>query len=419
MRRVVLGFVLAAMLAAAAVIALNLRDENPGSAAAAVFGAALVERGRYLAIAGNCAGCHTPPGGPAYAGGLGIPTPFGVVFAGNLTPDPQTGLGRWSSHDFWRALHNGRSRDGHLLYPAFPYTHFTRITRADSDALFAHLQAVPAATLANRPHELAFPYSTQLALAVWRALYFKPGAEPADPGQSAEWNRGAYLVRGLGHCDACHAPRGRLGGIDPTPELKGGLIPQLNWFAPGLAPRSGGASKSEQQARHVALLKTGLSNHASASGPMAEVVFMSTQHLHDSDLQAIGLYLSELPVRAPPVAHKLGTDPPAPSWSEAGRALYKDRCAACHGEAGEGAAGAYPALAGNTTVLMDPPANLVRMILEGGFAPATAGNPRPYGMPPFGQALSSVEIAALASFVRSAWGNRAPAVSALEVNRYR
>ena len=175
MKRVVLGFVLAALMGAAAVIALNLRDEDLDSAAAAVSSAALVERGRYLAIAGNCAGCHTLPGGPAYAGGLGIPTPFGVVFAGNLTPDPQTGLSRWSTNDFWRAMHNGRSRDGRLLYPAFPYTHFTRITREDSEALFTHLRVVPAATLTNRPHKLAFPYSTQFALAVWRVLYFKKG----------------------------------------------------------------------------------------------------------------------------------------------------------------------------------------------------------------------------------------------------
>jgi mono/diheme cytochrome c family protein len=200
---------------------------------------------------------------------------------------------------------------------------------------------------------------------------------PPDPGQSAEWNRGAHLVRGLAHCDACHAPRGRLGANDPTPEPKGGLIPQLHWFAPGLAPSRGGAAKAEPRAQRVALLKTGRSTHASASGPMPEVVFKSTQRLADADLQAIALFLAELPVLASPAPRSSAVDPPAPSTFEAGRALYKDRCTPCHGEAGEGTPGAYPPLAGNSTVRMDPPANLVRMILESGFPPATRGNPRP------------------------------------------
>ena len=421
MKRLLIGLAAAAALVSALVVMLNLRDEGAVAATAAASGADTdtVARGRYLAIAGNCAGCHTLPGGPAYAGGLGIPTPFGVVFAGNLTPDVQTGLGSWTAGDFWRALHNGRSRDGHLLYPAFPYTNFTRITHDDSDALFAYLKTVAPASLANRPHELGFPYSTQAALAVWRALYFRPGIAVADPALSAEWNRGAYLVRGLGHCNACHAPRGLLGGIDETPELKGGLIPQLHWFAPGLGPMADAASTNDQRAQQFALLKTGVSAHSSASGPMAEVVFKSTQHLSDADLHAMALFLSDLPAQAKTNPRLANAGAPTPSVLKSGQALYKDRCAACHGDAGEGAPHAYPPLAGNRTVLMDPPANLVRMVLEGGFLPATAGNPRPYGMPPFAPTLSNMEMAAVLSFVRSAWGNQAGAVTELEVARFR
>ena len=418
------GLVLAALVGAVAmmaagVVALNLRDESSANPSMTPSGAEAVERGRYLALAGNCAGCHTVAGGAAYAGGLGIPTPFGVVFAGNLTPDVRNGLGAWTANDFWRALHNGRSRDGHLLYPAFPYTSFTRIARADSDALFAYLQSVPAASQANRPHELGFPYSTQATLAVWRALYFKPGVARDDVAQSAEWNRGAYLVRGLGHCNACHAPRGPLGGIDDSPELNGGLITQLNWFAPRLGPTPDDPATSEQQAQWVALLKTGQSKHQTASGPMAEVVFKSTQHLLDADLQAMAAFMANLPARPAGEPRGGGRTTAPPAVLKAGTALYKDRCAACHGEGGQGAPGAYPALANNPTVLQDPPANLVRMVLEGGFMPATAGNPRPYGMPPFGQSLSNAEIAAVLSFVRKAWGHQAAAVTELEVARYR
>jgi mono/diheme cytochrome c family protein len=421
MKRVLAALAAALLLAIAAIVALNLRDEDGSAGAhappAGIAGAEIIERGRYLALAGNCAGCHSLPGAPAFAGGLGIPTPFGTVFAGNLTRDPQTGLGDWSAGDFWRAMHNGRSRDGRLLYPAFPYTSFTRITRADSDALFAYLQSVPPAAQANRPHELPFPYNTQAALAVWRALYFRPGVFEPDATRGAEWNRGAYLVRGPGHCNACHAPRGRLGGIDDTPELKGGLIPRLNWFAPALGPAAGITSAADQQAEWVALLKTGRSAHRSASGPMAEVVFNSTQHLLDADIRAMTVFMATLP--PPPAAPPRQADPPAPALLKTGQALYKDRCAACHGDEGQGAIGAYPALAGNPTVLMEPAANAVRIVLEGGFLPATAGNPRPHGMPPFAQSLSNAEVAAVLSHVRNAWGNQAAALSELDVARYR
>jgi mono/diheme cytochrome c family protein len=204
------GLVVLLVLGTAALVALNLRGEDalPAEAGTAFEATpAQVDRGRYLALAGNCAGCHTVRGGQPYAGGLGIETPFGTVYAGNLTPDAQQGIGSWSPAHFWRALHNGRGKDGRLLYPAFPYPSFTRITREDSDALYAYLRSVPASATPNTAHRLRFPYDTQAALAVWRALSFTPAPFVPDPAQPAEWNRGAYLVEGLGHCIACHGTR--------------------------------------------------------------------------------------------------------------------------------------------------------------------------------------------------------------------
>ena len=403
---------------------LNLRGEAP-IPADAVPAAGTTEqaaRGEYLARAGNCATCHTARGGAPYAGGRGLATPFGTVYASNLTPDEATGLGRWSADHFWRALHHGRSYDGRLLYPAFPYPDTTRVTRADSDALYAYLRTLPAVSRPNTAHALEFPYGTQAALAVWRALFFRAGTFEPDASQSAEWNRGAYLVRGLGHCAACHGGRNFLGA---TPQgglsLAGGLIPMRNWYAPALtAPDQAGVADWPLD-DIVALLRDGVSPRGAALGPMADVVLRSTQHLAAADLRAMAVFLKALPQSAARAVHAKAPDP---SLRELGEKRYATHCAACHGERGEGArstaaAVLYPALAGNRMVTMDPPANLVRVIVHGGYLPATAGNPRPFGMPPFAQVLSDSEIAAIASFLRSSWGAQAEAVSAQEVSRYR
>ncbi|MFG5410509.1 c-type cytochrome [Piscinibacter sakaiensis] len=192
-------------------------------------------RGAYLARAGNCGGCHSAPGGAEMAGGRGIDTPFGTVYAGNLTPDPETGLGGWSAEDFWRALHHGRSRDGRLLVPVFPYPEYTRVRRADADDLYAYLRSLPAVRQSAPAHTLRFPFDTPLALAAWRLLYFTPGEQADDPARDAAWNRGRYLVRGLGHCGACHTPRNALGGPRDADEFGGGPIPMQRWIAPSLA----------------------------------------------------------------------------------------------------------------------------------------------------------------------------------------
>jgi mono/diheme cytochrome c family protein len=402
---------------------LNLRGEDPLTADATTPASPpQVARGAYLASAGNCMGCHTERGGPAYAGGRGVPTPFGTVFAPNLTPDGVSGLGAWTAAEFWRALHNGRARDGRLLYPAFPYPNYTRVTRTDSDAIFAYLRSLPAVAKANRAHTLTFPFDRQAALAVWRALYFRPAQPQHDASRSAAWNRGAYLVEGLGHCNACHASRNALGATASPFDLAGGLIPVQNWYAPSLASPHEAGVADWNDAQVVALLATGVSPRGAVMGPMSEVVSGSTQHLSEPDLLAMTRYLKALqPSTSEGVA--------APAFASVGAmttavvgpgaTLYDKHCAACHGDQGEGVPGIYPALAGSRAVLMHTPANLVHVVLEGGFPPATAGNSRPYGMPPFATVLSSDDVAQLLTYIRSTWGNRGRAVSALDVTRFR
>jgi len=383
------------------------REEEPGPSAELVVTPELIARGAYLARVGNCAACHTQRGGSAYAGGLGLATPFGTVYSSNLTPDAQTGIGGWSSADFWRALHHGRSRDGRLLYPAFPYTSMTQVGRADADALFAYLQSLPATVQAATPHALRWPYSTQPALAVWRALYFRPGVFQPDASQPAAWNRGAYLVRGLGHCAACHTPRTALGGSDDSRALQGGLVPVHHWYAPALA--------GLPQADTLQLLRTGVTAQRSVLGPMADVVRQSTQFWTEGDLGAVAVYLHTLPAPAA-VAQQAAPSPPA-RVAQRGAQLYEQHCVQCHGAQGQGVAAAYPALAANPAVTRPDTANLVQVVRNGGFAPATAGNPRPFGMPPFVLVLSDADIAAVLTHIRTAWGNRADGVTELEVQR--
>ena len=370
------------------------------------------ERGAYLAQVGNCAGCHTERGGKPYAGGLGIDTLFGAVYATNLTPDAATGIGNWTRADFWRAMHHGKSKDGRLLYPAFPYTSYTLVTRDDSDALFAYLKSLPAVVLTNKTHAVHFPYNSQAALAVWRALYFKPAAYQLDAKATAEWNRGAYLVNSLGHCSACHAARNALGATDGL-NLAGGLIPLQNWYAPSLVSLQEASVADWRLEDITALFKTGVSPRASVNGPMAEVVMGSTQHWTDADLNAMAVYLKALPATAS--MNQARESSATPSGSK----LYEKHCAQCHGDNGQGVDNAYPALRGNRAVLMPQKANLVQIVLNGGYAPATAGNPRPYGMPPFVQLLSDGDVAEVLTHVRNSWGNQAGHVSAFDVTRIR
>ena len=392
--------------------------EEPVPGRAVANGGAQVARGRYLALAGNCAACHTARGGAPYAGGREVQTPFGSVYSSNLTADPQSGLGAWNADDFWRALHHGKSRDGRLLYPAFPYPNYTKVTRADADALFAYLKTLVPVAQPNRAHALRFPYDSALLLAAWRAFYFRPRVFEPDPGRDAQWNRGAYLVQGLGHCNACHTSRDPLGGSNLKADLAGGLIPVLNWYAPALTadPKEG---LGRWESRHlVSLLKTGVSEKGAVYGPMAEVVYKSLQYLSDDDAQAMAGYLKSLPANttspsdAPPSAESMAR------VMEAGGQLYARHCADCHGANGGGFTAAYPPLAGNHSLTMASAVNPIRLVLNGGYPPGTAGNPRPYGMPPFRLVLGNDEVAAVVTYIRNSWGNQAGPVSSVEVGRY-
>ena len=414
MKRGILLIVAAIILAAVAVA--WPRDQFVASASPADWAVnpANVARGAYLARAGNCIGCHTARGGAAYAGGRALATPFGTLYGPNLTPDAATGLGQWSADDFWNALHNGRSRDGRYLYPAFPFPHYTKTTRADADALYAYFRSLAPVRQPNVAHAVQFPFNTQLALAGWRLFFFKPGVQAATPTRNASWNRGAYLVEGLGHCSACHSARNAFGAS--APGLQGGMIPVLNWYAPSLSSAAEAGLASWPQQEIVQLLHTGVTARATVIGPMAEVVANSLQYLSPADVGAMAGYLKSLP---PTAANEEMKVKPSASAMTAGGKLYDTHCVECHGSDGRGLAPAYPPLAGNRAVTMRESANVARIILQGGFAPGTAGNPRPYGMPPFAHVLNDDDVAQVMTYVRSSWGNRGNEVTAAQVNRYR
>jgi mono/diheme cytochrome c family protein len=413
--RRIAAFVLAVVAAGAAVLAWKgYRDDaSTGPTQAIADPARRIAYGAYLAKVGDCMACHTARGGKPYAGGAAIPTPFGVFYGPNITPDRDTGIGSWTEDDFWRALHQGKSPSGALLYPAFPYTEYTRISRADADALYAYLRTVPAVAQKSRPHDLDFPYGWRPLLAFWRGLYFQPGVH-ADADARGELARGRYLVDGLGHCIACHAPRNALGATPSGSGFVGGAIAGLGWYAPPLDgdARNGLGAWSPDDI--VELLKTGIGAHGAASGPMAEVVTGSTQYLTDQDARAIAAYL-----KSAPASRGAGVPVRPATGMRRGGALYEQHCAQCHGADGKGKGRDWPALAGNISVIAPYPGNAIRMVLEGGFAPATGGNPRPHGMPPFGQALGDDDVAALVTYVRNSWGNSAGGVTSLQVKQAR
>jgi mono/diheme cytochrome c family protein len=408
------------LIVAAAIFIWPRRDAGPppSEASKAMPAAEKIARGAYLAKAGDCMACHTTRGGAPYAGGRTLQTPFGGVVSPNITSDTVTGIGSWTADDFWNALHNGMARDGRLLYPAFPYTNYTTVTRDDSDALYAYFKTIPAVKQKSAPHSLRFPYNQQALLAVWRALYFKPAVFEAEKSKPADWNRGAYLVNGLGHCIACHSTRNVLGASDNS--LSGGLIPVLGWYAPSLTSDAE-AGLGNWQVEHISdLLKTGISPRATVFGPMAEVVRESLQHLTDDDIRSMAVYLKSLPAEHEGrPQYERSKEVEAIAFLAAGEKIYKNACMDCHGAGGEGIAPHYPPLSGNRALTMDEAVNPIRIVLNGGFAPGTAGNPRPYGMPPFSHSLNDREVAQVVSYLRSAWGNNAPPVSSNEVNRYR
>lgn len=368
-----------------------------------------VERGRYLAAAGDCAACHTAEGGQPYAGGRAVPTPFGTIYSTNITPDKATGLGDWSEEDFYRAMHEGIRKDGAHLYPAFPYPWYTKLTRTDVDALKAFLDTLPPVRNEAKEPELPWPFSMRAVMRGWNQLYFHDGEYQPDPGKSAQWNRGAYLVDGLGHCGACHTPKNFAGAVKAKQKLQGGYAE--HWYATSLTSdvRDGLGDWSVDDI--VAFLKKGMNERAAATGPMAEVVEHSTQHLTDEDLRAMAVYLKSVPAPKQQEA-KVETDR---QRLARGEALYVDQCQGCHMQHGEGLAHVFPPLKGNSVVQADKPGTLLHIILGGADVASPKSNPNRFAMPAFDWKLSDQDAADLATYLRGAWGNKASPVSTSDV----
>jgi mono/diheme cytochrome c family protein len=373
---------------------------------------AMVERGRYLAEAGDCAACHTAPGGEPFAGGRAVPTPFGTIYSTNITPDKETGLGNWTEDEFYKAMHEGIRRDGKHLYPAFPYPWYTKLSREDVDAIKAFLETLPPVRRENKASELPWPLSVREVMSGWNAMFFHAGEYKPDPGQSAEWNRGAYLVEGLGHCGACHTPKNVVGAVKTKHRLEGGY--GENWYATSLTNdvRDGLGDWTADDI--VKYLKTGSNLKGAATGPMAEVIENSTQHLSDADLRAIDTYLKGIPSSQKAQAPETDRQRLA-----RGEAIYLDQCSGCHMENGTGQEHAFPPLRGNAVVQAKEPGTMIHMIVDGARIAATKGNPSGLAMPGFGWKLSDQDVADLATYLRAAWGNRASAVSASDVKKTR
>jgi mono/diheme cytochrome c family protein len=349
-----------------------------------------------------------------------MPTPFGTIYSSNITPDPKTGIGSWTADQFYGVMHTGRFPDGGLLYPAMPFGSYTKVTRADSDAIFAYLRSMTPANQPNRPHDLRFPYNNRQLILGWRTLFFEEGEYQPDAAKSAEWNRGAYLVQGLGHCAMCHSPINALGGNSESRAFEGGLIPMQNWYAPSLTSNKEAGLGEWSIDEITDLLRAGVSRRGAVYGPMAEVTFNSLQYLNDADVRAMAIYLKGLG-QGSPLAPEVSGIPGSESslLLNFGQTVYNTHCASCHAADGRGMPPEYPPLAANASIQMESAVNPIRMVLNGGFPPGTAANPMPYGMPPFAQTLSDDEVAAVVTYIRASWGNRGSAVSARQANELR
>ena len=381
-----------------------------------------VERGRYLARAGDCAACHTAPGGKDFAGGLPMPTPLGMIYSTNITPDRETGIGDYSVEDFSRAVREGIAKDGHRLYPAMPFPSFAKISDADIHDLYAYFQhGIDPIKQGNRASDIPFPLNFRFPLFVWDMLLRRGPFKP-NPSQDARWNRGAYLVQGLGHCGTCHSPRAAtlhekaLTERDGPDFLAGAVIDA--WYAKNLRGDKDGLGQWSE-ADIVTFLKTGSTDRTAAFGDMAEVVQHSTQYLSDDDLTAIAHYLKSFPAGK---EERVSTGAPlaAPSADRpaSGSAWYEEYCTTCHRADGTGATRIFPALAGNDVVETADATSLIHIILSGGRRPRTTALPDAFAMPAFTK-LDDRKVAEIVTYTRTAWGNAAGPVTAEQVGKLR
>lgn len=362
-----------------------------------------VERGAVLARIGDCAVCHTADGGRPLAGARPLATPFGTLYSDNITPDVETGIGSWSAAAFRRAMREGVGRDGSHLYPALPYEHFTHVTDADLDAIYAFLmtrQAVRQVAPANR---LIPPLGFRPLLAGWKLLFLHEGPLPAEPARSAQWNRGAYLVEGLGHCGGCHTPRNLAGGEQRSRAYGGGVAE--GWRAPPLD--AGNPGRADWTAdRLFAYLRTGISpHHSAAAGPMGPVV-ESLSGVPESDVRAIATYVASVMGAPATAAASTGSvDDPArgAAASAQGATLFAGGCAGCHAAGAPMLGQGRPAL-GRATALRDSdPSSAIQAILQGIEPPVGGRGPK---MPAFADSLTDAQVAAVLSYARARYTDR-------------
>ena len=434
LRRILLGLAIMLAVALGAFYAWQWRGElPPASTSAHAFDPGIVAKGAQLAAIGECGVCHTRAGGRPYAGGFPVQTPFGVVYGTNITPDRETGIGAWSEEAFRRAMREGVARDGTHLYPAFPYDHFTRLTDGDISALYAFLMTREPAAQANRQPQLDFPLNFRIFAAGWQLLFLSKGPYRNDPAQSAAWNRGAYLVEGVGHCGGCHTPRNAF-GAERKHEAYGGGASE-GWSAPALNASSP-APVPWTVDQLTAYLKAGFADqHGFAAGPMQPVV-ANLGKAADADVRAIATYVASFigprnaadrqrqtdaalafaRQRAVNIGDLARTTTGVVSAGDrsAGGVLFAGACASCHRSGGGLPASRPIALALSTTVNTSDPANLLRIVVDGIHPPAGERGPI---MPGFSGALTDPQIVALATYVRShysrqpAWPNVAAALA--------
>ncbi|AKN66728.1 c-type cytochrome [Herbaspirillum seropedicae] len=387
----------------------------------------LVQRGEYLAKAGDCVACHTAKGGKPFAGGLAIATPIGTVYSSNITPDKENGIGNYSEEDFDRALRHGIRKDGASLYPAMPYPSYAKVKPADVKALYAYfMHGVQADPAPNRGVDITWPLSMRWPLSIWRKV-FAPAVAVDGPEDNSPLVRGQYLVEGLGHCGACHTPRGvgmqeKALSNDSSQFLSGGVID--GYLANNLRGDGRDGLGNWSEADIVAFLKTGRNSHSAAFGGMADVVANSTQYMTEEDLSAMAKYLKSLkPVKdgTPALAYDDKTHQALRKGSDQspGAMAFLNNCAACHRSSGKGYDETFPSLALSPTVNAENPASLIRIVLEGAEMPWTHKAPTQFAMPAFGSRLSDQEVAEVVTFIRSSWGNQASSVSASDVAKVR
>ncbi len=370
--------------------------------------AAQLRRGQYLVAAGDCMSCHLREGGEPLAGGLGLRTPFGVIYTPNITSDKETGIGDWSSDQFYRAMHDGIDDEGNNLYPAFPYPWFRRVGREDDDAILAFLKTTPAVRYTPPKNDLPFPLNFRPVVKGWNLLYFNSQDFMPEANQSPEWNRGAYLVNGLGHCGGCHTPKNALGADKTKLELQGATLD--NWVAPDLTAndRTGLGGWSVDDVAEY--LRTGRNAHAGAGGAMADVITYSTSLMSDADRHAMAVYLKS---QAP--SPRAANAQPEPGAMRRGAEIYSDACASCHLENGVGQPRYFPPLGPNAMLQQADPIGLEHLILAGGRIGTSPSRPSPLSMPSFAWKLSDQEVADVSTYIRNSWGNQAAAVSVSDV----